>query len=261
MPPEETESTEELDRRDWIAGLEKGLRVIEAFSDAHPRLTPSTAARRTGITRTAARRYLLTLKHLGYVHSDGTHFWLTPRILRLGWSYFDSAKVPRAVQPFLQRISIELGGATFFAVLDEDEVVFVARNGTSRVQSLGFVLGARIAANIASSGVALLACKSQEEVDRWLAGRKFIPYTPYSHTTETDVRAVIDKARTLGYCVLEQQLEQDRRGIAVPIRTRSGEVVGAISVSLPIGNETTQQAVTRALPALREAEHALLALL
>mgnify|MGYP000252209778 CR=1 FL=1 len=87
-------SEQELDRRDWIAGLEKGLRVIEAFSDAHPRLTPSTAARRTGITRTAARRYLLTLQHLGYVDGDGTYFWLAPRVLRLGWSYFDSAKAP-----------------------------------------------------------------------------------------------------------------------------------------------------------------------
>lgn len=252
---------QQLDRRDWIAGLEKGLKVIEAFNDAHPRLTPSTAARRTGITRTAARRYLLTLEHLGYVQSDGTHFWLTPRILRLGWSYFDSAKVPRAVQPFLQRISMELGGSAFFAVLDEDEVVFVARNGNGRAQSLGFVLGARIAANLASAGIVLLACRPSEEVDRWLEGRKFVPYTPHSLTNVDDVRTVIQAARGNGYCILEQQLEQGRRGIAVPVRTRAGEVVGAISVSLSIGNETTQQALSRTLPVLREAEHALLALL
>ena len=93
----------ELDRSDWIAGLEKGIRIIEAFNDAYPRLTPSTAARRTGITRTAARRYLLTLQHLGYVESDGRLFWLTPRVLRLGWSYFDSAKLPRAFQPTCRR--------------------------------------------------------------------------------------------------------------------------------------------------------------
>ena len=71
-----------LDRRDWIAGLEKGLRIIEAFNDTHPRLTPSTAAWRTGITRTAARRYLRTLHHLGYLDSNGQMFWLTPRVLR-----------------------------------------------------------------------------------------------------------------------------------------------------------------------------------
>ncbi|MGH6627457.1 MAG: helix-turn-helix domain-containing protein, partial [Burkholderiaceae bacterium] len=73
-----------LDKRDWIAGLEKGLSVIEAFDDATPRLTASQAGERCGMTRTAARRYLLTLAHLGYVASDGKLFWLTPRVLRLG---------------------------------------------------------------------------------------------------------------------------------------------------------------------------------
>ena len=47
--------------------------------------------------------------------------------------------------------------------------------------------------------------------------------------------------------------------IAVPIRTRDGIVVGSISVSLPMGNETTENAVARTLPLLREAEYALLA--
>ena len=251
----------DFDRADWIAGLEKGLRVIEAFSDAHPRLTPSTAARRTGITRTAARRYLRTLHHLGYVESDGQLFWLTPRVLRLGWSYFDSAKVPRAVQPFLQRISMTLGGATYFAVLDEDDVVFVARDGTNLVQNVGFVLGARIAANVASAGIAMLSCRTSREVDRWLVGRKFVPYTPYTATTREAVRENIANARSRGYALLEQQLERRVRGIAVPIRGRDGQVYGAISISLPMGNETSERAVARTLPVLREAEYALLALL
>lgn len=250
-----------FDKRDWIAGLEKGLRVIEAFSDAHPRLTPSTAARRTGITRTAARRHLLTLHHLGYVESDGQMFWLKPRVLRLGWSYFDSAKVPRAVQPFLQRISIALGGATYFAVLDEDDVVFVARDGANLVQNVGFVLGARIAANVSSAGIAMLSCRTSREVDKWLAGRKFIPYTPHTITTRDGVRAVIAEARERGYVLLEQQLERRMRGIAVPIRTRDAVVVGAVSISLPMGNESADRAVQRALPVLREAEYSLLALL
>jgi len=88
-------SPSDLGKRDWIAGLDRGLRLIEAFDETHPRLSASTAARRTGMTRAAARRYLLTLQHLGYVESDGKLFWLTPRVLRLGWSYVDSANVAR----------------------------------------------------------------------------------------------------------------------------------------------------------------------
>jgi len=95
----------ELDKRDWIAGLERGVAVIEAFDDAHPRMTASEAGLRTGMTRTAARRYLLTLQHMGYVAGDGKLFWLTPRVLRLGQSYLESARLPRIVQPFLQRVA------------------------------------------------------------------------------------------------------------------------------------------------------------
>ena len=248
-----------LNKKDWIAGLEKGLQIIEAFNDTHPRLTASTAARRTGITRTATRRYLRTLEHLGYVESDGHLFWLTPRVLRLGWSYFDSAKIPRAVQPYLQRLSLSLGGAAYFAVMDENDIVFVARDGSNLVQNVGYVLGARIPANLSSAGIAILSTYSPEEVDHWLTGRKFVPYSPFTATTEDAVRELINKARSNGYALLEQQIAQRVRGIAVPIRTRDGIVVGLISVSLPMGKETTENAVARTLPLLREAEYALLA--
>ena len=94
-----------LNKRDWIAGLEKGLSIIEAFDDANPRMTASQAGVRCGLARTAARRYLLTLVYLGYMATDGKLFWLTPRVLRLGQSYLESARLPRIVQPFLQRVT------------------------------------------------------------------------------------------------------------------------------------------------------------
>lgn len=97
-----TKRTSLLDKRDWIAGLEKGLAILEAFDDKHARMTATDAGVRTGLSRTAARRYLLTLEHLGYVYTDGKLYGLTPRVLRVGWSYFDSARLPRLVQPYLQ---------------------------------------------------------------------------------------------------------------------------------------------------------------
>jgi len=112
-----------LDKRDWIAGLEKGLSIIECFDDANPRLTASQAGVRCGMTRTAARRYLLTLGHLGYVATDGKLFWLTPRVLRLGQSYLESARLPRIVQPFLQRVTAGTQESAYVSVMDGDDIV------------------------------------------------------------------------------------------------------------------------------------------
>ena len=135
-----------LDKKNWIAGLEKGLSIIETFDDANPRLSATQAGQRCGLTRTAARRYLLTLAHLGYVATDGKLFWLTPRVMRLGQSYLESARLPRIVQPFLQRLTAGTQEISYVSVLDGSDIVYVARNGTNRAMNTGYVLGARVQA-------------------------------------------------------------------------------------------------------------------
>src|SRR5688500_11921644 len=120
-----TKPAAEINPKDLIEGLGRGLRVIEAFDDDHPRLTATQAAQATGITRTAARRHLLSLVHFGYAASDGKQFWLTPRVLRLGQSYLSAARLPRLVQPFIQRLSLATGETANVSVLDGHEVVYV----------------------------------------------------------------------------------------------------------------------------------------
>jgi DNA-binding IclR family transcriptional regulator len=172
---------EGLDKRDWIAGLERGVSIIEAFDDANPRLTASQAGQRTNMTRTAARRYLLTLQHMGYVASDGKLFWLTPRVLRLGQSYLESARLPRVVQPFLQRVAAGTNEFAYLSVMDGDEVVYIARNGPNRSMSTGYVLGARVPAQVTASGMLMLALRTDAELAEWLATRHADRVHPAHH--------------------------------------------------------------------------------
>ncbi|HEY1151511.1 MAG TPA: helix-turn-helix domain-containing protein, partial [Pseudoduganella sp.] len=76
----------EVAKRDLIEGLVKGLEVIRAFSDESVRLSASELSEKVGLTRSAARRYLLTLVHVGMADTDGRQFWLTPKVLSLGHS-------------------------------------------------------------------------------------------------------------------------------------------------------------------------------
>jgi IclR family pca regulon transcriptional regulator len=242
-----------LDKRDWIAGLEKGLAILESFDDEHARMTPSQAAARTGMTRTAARRYLLTLEHLGYVQGDGKLFGLTPRVLRVGWSYFDSARLPKLVQPYLQQLSAAINESVYVSVLDEWELVFIARNGTSRVMTTGFVLGARVPAPLASPGVVQLAYKpDMDSVREWLHGTQLLPFTPHTLTNKTRLMEMIRQARADGFAVIEQQLQIGVRGVAVPLKNRHGEVVAALSTNMPMGKEKTEAALSRVLGPLQE---------
>lgn len=84
-------------KADFIAGMAKGMAVLESFDTERQRLNATLAAERSGITRAAARRHLLTLAHLGYLESDGSYFWLSSKVLRFSGSYLASSRLPRAI--------------------------------------------------------------------------------------------------------------------------------------------------------------------
>ncbi len=246
-----------LDKRDWIAGLEKGLSIIETFDDANPRLTASQAGQRCGMTRTAARRYLLTLAHLGYVGTDGKLFWLLPRVLRLGQSYLESARLPRIVQPFLQRVTAGTQEMAYVSVLDGDEVVYIARNGSNRAMNIGYVQGSRVQAQVTAAGLLMLALKGPEAIEHWLATHTLKPFTPHTITSQDRLRVELARIRAQGWSLSEQQLELGFRGIAVPLMDRHGDLLGALNVTMPMGHESSEDAVARVLPVLQETARAM----
>lgn len=243
MPPDEN---------DWIAGAAKALAIIEAFDEDHQRMNATQVAARAAMSRTAARRYLLTLSSLGYAETDGRAFWLAPRVVRLGTAYFASARLPRVVQPFLQRITGAIHESALLAVLDGDEVLYIARNAASRVLPVGFVLGSRAAAPLSSAGMVLLAYRSQERQDAVLSAYEPTSFTPQTVLDKDVLRAELEHIRRAGYMLSEQQLEPGMRGVSVPLRDHAGSVIAALSVSMPIGHESSNTALARVLPVLQE---------
>jgi len=246
-----------IDRKDIIEGLGKGLRVIESFDDDHPRLSPSEAAERAGLTRTAARRYLLSLVHYGYADSDGKHFWLLPKVLRLGQSYLGAARLPRLVQPFIQRVSQACGETVNFSVLDGHEIVYLARSVSPRVISIGFHAGARVPAHVVTPSTVILATYPDEALDRWIADHHFAAFAPNTVTDAAVFRADVIGARRLGYWVTEQQLEIGLRGMALAVKDRKGVCRGAIGATMPMQNQSREDTIARLLPLLQETAQAL----
>lgn len=252
-PPE----TETLMARDWIAGLERGLAVIEAFDENHSRMSAQQVGERCGLSRTAARRYLLTLQHLGYVSGDTKQFWLTPRIMRLGQSYLSSARLPRIAQPVLQRVSASLHEVVYLAVLDAGEVVYVSRNGPNHAMSSGFVLGARVPGHVTSAGMLMLAHLPELQLEQWFATHRLPAYTPYTIANPEDLRTELKRIRRQGWSLSEKQFDLAFRGIAVPIKDLRGDLCGALSVLMPIQGESSEAVVKRIVPVLQEAAQSL----
>lgn len=246
------EIQDSMDARDWIAGLEKGLHIIEAFDAVHPRLTATEAGLRCGMTRTAARRYLKTLAHLGYMGTDGKKYWLTPRILRLGHAFLESARLPSLVQPFLQRITSGTDEIAYLGVLDGADTVFIGRSGLNRHTASGYLPGTRLPAQVTAAGMVMLACGPEDVMDAWLKTHELQSFTSYTIATKHKLREHLLNVKRQGWAISEEQLELNFRGIAVPLLDRHNLVHGAISMTMPINKEETDYALSRVLPVLQE---------
>ena len=254
-------SSPPLQPHEWIAGLEKGLSVIEAFDAEHPRMTATEVGRRCNMTRTAARRYLRTLTHLGYMASDGKLYWLMPRTLRLGHAFIESTRLPKLVQPHLQRITQGTEEIAYLGVVDGGEAIFLARSGSPRHTAGGYWPGTRVPAQVTAVGMAILAFWPDAALDAWLEGRKLPAFTSYTLASTDQLRTALKQFREQGWALSEEQLDLNYRGVAVPLLDRNNAVHGAISVTMPINREETDHALDRVLPVMLEAAKGLRSLL
>lgn len=231
---------------DFIAGMAKGMAVLESFDTERQRLNATLAAQRAGITRAAARRHLLTLAHLGYLETDGSFYWLSSKVLRFSGSYLASAQLPRVLQPTLNRLAAQTGESFSAVVRDVDEVVIVAKS--SQVNSehykknsnivnkyagytpYGLHLGARLPVHATSTGQVLLAQLTEADFAAWTQGRHLQRLTAYTCTNTQQFGALIQQVRVQDYALASQMHELGVHALAVPIRNAAGQTVAALNV-------------------------------
>ena len=263
-------------KADFIEGMAKGLAVLESFNTERQRLNATQAAQRAGITRAAARRHLLTLAHLGYLESDGSHYWLSPKVLRFSGSYLASARVPRTVQPVLNRLASVCPDAFSVAVLDDDAVVIVARSVSLaahtgmegelsamlralpsqmpvRLLAHGLHLGARLPAHATSTGRVLLAAKSDADLSVWLGEHALPRLTGHTETDPQGLRLVLEDVRRQDHALASETHELGVHAVAVPRRDTRGQTVAALNAVLSAERLSRGAVAREILPALQDA--------
>jgi IclR family pca regulon transcriptional regulator len=217
---------------DFVQSLERGLLVIRAFDADHRELALSDVARATGLTRAAARRFLLTLVKLGYVHFADGRFSLRPRVLDLGYAYLSSLSLPEVAQPHMESLVAKVNESSSISVLDDLEVVYVVRVPTRRIMSITLAVGTRLPAYATSMGRVLLAGLSQPELEERLARIDIQPLTSHTVKDGQGLREAIAASGRQGWAMVDQELEEGLRSAAVPIHGAGGEVTAALNVSV-----------------------------
>jgi IclR family transcriptional regulator, pca regulon regulatory protein len=239
--------------REFVASLARGLAVVRAFSRDAREMTLSEVAQKTGLTRAAARRFLLTLEALGYVAIDGRRFRLTPKVLDLGFSYLSSMDLWDVAMPYMEEVSATIHESCSASVLEGCDIVYVARVPTKRIMSVALSIGARLPAIATSMGRVLLAQQDDESLARHLATCPIRRHTAHTVTDAADLREILRTVRRQGWCLVDQELEEGLISIAVPLRNQRGRVLAAMNVSTHASRTAAAEVASGYLPVLQHA--------
>lgn len=251
---------------DYIAGLAKGLTLLECFGTERQKLNVTQIADRTGLTRSAARRYVRTLKFLGYLETDEHFYWLTYKVLRFSSAYLSSAYLPKVSQPMLNLLSLKTALSFSVAVLDEHEVVPVAKsvspqNDSAKISPLGIHLGNRLPAYATSTGKILLSRLAPEQQQHWLEKYNLKRLTPYTITDQAVFLDILKDVNRHDYCISTEEHELGITALAVPILNMNGDTIAALNCIAPSHRVNEQYLVQNILPELKKTAHDLRAIL
>ena len=240
-------------RVEYVASLERGLRVLQTFSREHAQLTLSEVAALTSLSPATARRSLQTLESLGYVGRSGRRFLLRPKVLSISSGYLSAINAEMVLHPFLQDLVNEVGGSSSVTILDDLQIVYLAHASANRAIRLTAGVAARYPAYATSMGRVLLAFQPDWVVDAYFARATLRQLTEKTETNPTALRRILEETRAKGYAAIEDELDYGIVSVALPIVAADGTVVAAANCADVTTRLSRAQIVERRLPALREA--------
>jgi len=241
-------------KKDFLKTLDRGIAVIKSFDGDTPRMTLSEVARKNNMSRASARRFLLTLQNLGYVIKVDESFQLTAKILEVGHHFLSNLNFIEVITPFLREASRKLYKACSASILNETEIVYIARIPSQhQILSVNLNIGSRLPAYCTSMGRVLLGNMTEDELDTYFHHAELISHTPHTITDIKKLLELIKQVRIDGYSIVNQELEENLCSVAVPIRNQQGQVLCAINVGMPVGQLKIREIKTEYLPVLQEA--------
>ena len=219
---------------DYMVSLARGLHVIQVFcDDDRGQLTIADVTRLSDLSRTVVSRCLYTLQELGFVGRDGRHFYLLPKVLKLGYGYVSAASLPTLAQPLLDELTQETNSPSAVVVLEGNEVLYVAKSRPQTFRNmltLNVHIGLRRPANITASGLVLLANLPHDAFEKYLDSVD--GDNDESAPTPANIRLMVEKARQNDFAISALVFAKSMRALAVPIRNVLGEVVAAMVTAI-----------------------------
>ena len=220
--------------------LERSFNILERLA-AHPEgQSISVLASSLGVPLSATHRLLAELARCGYVRQlrEQGDYVLTIKMVSLGLSFLSASGVVDVAQPSLDRLAEESGELVRLAVVDGDDLTFVAKaQGARRGLRYDPDMGLSVRLSCSAAGHAWLSTLSDEAALALVAKQGFgapDDYGPKAPTTVKALLACLRTARKRGFSTIAEVFAPSMSAMAAPVRSRTGETIGVVTIAGPL---------------------------
>jgi IclR family pca regulon transcriptional regulator len=220
--------------RYFINSLAKGLSVLQAFSEANHMLNLSEIAHALKANTTTATRLCYTLMELGFIQKDGQRrYHLTPKILTLGHSFIFGLAWQEVAKYYLETLFKDVQETVNLSVLEDSEIIYLIRIRKRKYLPFDIQTGTKLPVYCTAMGKILMAMGPPEKIKSILITLEFKPLTARTIKSLDKFKEELNKVRTKGYAINDEELSIGNRAVAAPIMSKHGYAVAAINVAVP----------------------------
>ncbi|MFF1510980.1 IclR family transcriptional regulator [Streptomyces sp. NPDC058326] len=221
-----------------VPAVTRALDILELFLDGDGTLSTPEIVRRLQLPRTTVHELVTTLTARSYlvpVPDQPGRYRLGVRPYQLGSRYAEQLDLAAEGQQVARAVAETCDETVHVAILEDTDVIYIAKVDSTHAVRMVSAAGRRLPAHCTSVGKMLLASLTDEELAaRVPDGAELVAMTPNSVTDPAALRAALAEVRRRGIATENRESNPDVSCIAAPVRDRSGRVVAALSISVPM---------------------------
>jgi len=232
----EPKAAEPAKERAGIQSLERAFAILEEVARHRDGIGLAELAKRVGLHNSTAFHLVRTMVQLGYVSQpkDSKKYRIGRRLFALAAGALDEVELVSVATPVLEKLTLETGESSHFAIRSGDDIVVVAKTAGSGMFQLVDRSGALRPGHATALGKVLLAALEAPELARFLEAHELHAFTAKTIVEREPLERELDEVRRRGIAFDDGEFDPEVRCVAVPVRDFAGRVSGAIGISGPI---------------------------
>jgi len=238
----------------------RAFAILELFDDTRTEISAAKVARELGVNAITAHRFLKTLEHVGAITAVSRGRYRPGyKLIHIAATAGDAHHVALRLQPTLNELARAANESAMATLFDGRYVICIATAMSERAVAFAARVGARLEAYATANGKIWLSNLSETALKFYLTNVPREAFSERTLVTSDDLLAEIKATRERGYATNSGEREDDLTAVAVPVKSRDGDMVASMSVFGP-SNRFDQKASARSVTLLQKAASGVTAL-